>query len=197
MRRALRGSAAWLRMFPRAEGWARSRSGADAVRGKMRRRCCPRSAVREAACLLVGARWTFVQYQPVHAQLPRGFSKLSEVHRFADVAIDAQPVTAHDITLFIGGSKNHHGKHARLFTFADAPQYFESINFRQFEIEEDDLGRILQSAFAFAEQQVDGFFSIACNADVVRDIRFAESADSQQFVVGVVFDKQNDAGILS
>jgi hypothetical protein len=44
-----------------------------------------------------------VDHQPIHPELPDNFLKFLQIHWLLDVAVDAQPVAFHQISLLIRG----------------------------------------------------------------------------------------------
>jgi hypothetical protein len=43
----------------------------------------------------------------------------------------------------------------------------------------------------FAEQQIDGLLAIASYSNIVGDVGFLKGSDSEEFVVRVIFDQEN------
>jgi len=128
--------------------------------------------------------------------LPGGVNKLVEIDGLADVAIGAQAVSGNAVLLFVGRSENDHGQQIGPWIGAQATKNFETVNFRQFEIEQNDLGhntKVAPGVGAFGEQIIESFDAVAGDDYFVQDIAFAQSAEHELFVIGVVFYQQNDS----
>jgi hypothetical protein len=125
--------------------------------------------------------------------LPYNFLKFLQVNRFLYVAVHPQPVTFHQVSLLIRGSKDNHWNGARTLVRFYSAEHLVAADARQLEIEEDEPRGPFETAprvCPAAEQKIERFGAVAYNFYMVREPLFAKR-ENREFGVGrVVFDQQ-------
>src|SRR2546428_3492960 len=82
-----------------------------------------------------------VQEQPVEPHLGDGAREGLEVHGLDDVAVGAEPVRRRDVGLFLGRGEDYDRQRARAVVALQSPQDFQSVHFRELQIEQDHFRR--------------------------------------------------------
>jgi len=144
----------------------------------------------------VRGRRAFVEEQPVKTELAYGVDEFGEIDGLAHVTIGAQAVALEAIPFLIGGGENDHGEELGLGSGTQTAQHLQAIDLRQLQIENDDLrddGRVAVGVGAGGEQIVQGFGAIASHHHFVGDVVLAEGPKGESFIIGIIFDQQNDA----
>jgi hypothetical protein len=135
-----------------------------------------------------------VEKKPVHSELLDRLGKLLEIDRLHDVAVDAQMVTFNHVILFLGGGKYDDGNGPGVRIVLDAVQNLQAVDLGELEVEEYELGRILDVASlmnSLAEEKVEGFRAVAGHLDTIGDIGLAQGAKGEFQVLGRILHNQN------
>src|SRR5215475_6771580 len=69
--------------------------------------------------------------------------KIAEVHGFHNVAVYTELIAIEDVPLFLRGREHDDGDVLRSRIRLNSPQYFNAIDFRQLQIEEDHLRTLI------------------------------------------------------
>src|ERR1700730_1777237 len=113
---------------------------------------------------------------PENTKLPDGVHKLMEIDWFYDIRIHAQSVTRHHIFLFMGRCKHDDGYHFELFIRFNLLQHFQSIDLRQFQIEEHDRGVVIRARLELppAIEIIQGLLAVGSDYDLVGEVVFLQ-----------------------
>ena len=141
--------------------------------------------------MILRASWRRSIYdRPEHAQLFDGAEKLVKIHRFYDVGIHPEPVACQRIFFFFGRRQYDHGNHLEPLVRSDLLQDLQSIQLRQFQIQQND-GRALFGArreLFSAIQIVQGLLTVADNDDLVRELVFVKGGKSKLNIPWIVLN---------
>src|SRR5437667_3253545 len=127
---------------------------------------------------IVSAR-LLVQQQPVEPHLGDGAREGLEVHGFDDVAVGAEPVCRRDVGLFFGRREHDDGQRARALVVLESPQDLQPVHFRELQVEQNHARRNADRAQRMArvaEEELQGFGSVAGDEDLIREIPGLEGA---------------------
>src|SRR5476651_2736745 len=116
-----------------------------------------------------GFRWRAIEHQPVHPDHLHGVPELVEIDRLGDVTVDAEGVAFHHIALFGRRGQHDHRDITRSRIAANLPQYFQAIDQRQLQIEQDNPWKLIKAPAGvgtLAEEEIQGFLAVAGNLDV-------------------------------
>src|SRR6185437_8188602 len=160
----------------------------------------PGLKIRRATCNKCRAgspdspRRLLVDQQPIHADLIDRPVELLEIDRLHDVGIGAELVGLAEVALFPRRGQHHHRDRPGARVAFDLLQHFGAVDLGQFQIEQQDDRRgahVRLAVRAGAEQIVERLGPVAQHPDRVGEIAFAQRADRQLDVVGIVLDQHD------
>src|ERR1700675_117439 len=135
-----------------------------------------------------------VDHQPIHSELPDNFLEFLQFNGFLDVAVDAQPVAVHQVSLLIRGRQHNDGNGTRALVGFDCAEYLLAADARKLEIEKDEPRGPFETALrirAAAEEKIECFSAIARNFNVIRQPLFPKRKYRQLGFRRVVFDQKD------
>src|ERR1017187_5236680 len=144
----------------------------------------------------IGSAGRLVEKKPVEPDLVHGLEEFVRVHGLHDVAVRAEVIARHEVSLLARRGQDDDGDHFRPLVRLDAPEHLEPVHLRELEVEEDDSGERRPGAGGispFSEEKLEGLGSVADDMNVVRDVGLLQRAQGQLGVVGVVLDEQDVA----
>src|SRR6266404_5666139 len=127
--------------------------------------------------VLLGIVWLVIWFgrlikkKPIHSEVVHGCDEALEVHRLDEITVHAQPIAFRYIAVLLGRRQHDDGSAPGALIALDAPQHLHSVHLGQFQIEQDDLGAILDLAsgvLAFAKDELHCFHAIAGDLDAIR-----------------------------
>jgi hypothetical protein len=125
-------------------------------------------------------------------------NEVIEINGLTDVTVGTETVALCDVLLFAGRGEDDDAKIFRARVGSQAREDFQTIHAREFEIQKDDrglLGEITLGVSPLAKEIFKSFTAITSDNNIVENIVATKCAESQSDIIGVVFDKQNDAAV--
>src|SRR5262245_27849759 len=81
-----------------------------------------------------------IEIVPVAPDVGDDGDVLIEVHRLHDIAVHAEQIAFGDVPVLLGGSEDDYRNPAGPLVGLDSPQYFQSVDLGQLQVEQYELG---------------------------------------------------------
>src|SRR5208337_712821 len=131
--------------------------------------------------------------QPVQSDCLDRLPELIEVNWFLDIAVGPQVVTGHQVPLFFRRGHDDDGDNLSPRVTLDLFEHFHPIDFRQFQVQQDQLGGMFKRSLRerpATKDKVQSFLAIARHEDVVRQFFPPQRVQGKVYVVLTVFRQQ-------
>ena len=133
---------------------------------------------------------------PKSAKLFHCFDERMKIHRFNNVGIDAQAVTANDVLLLSRRREHDDRGRPEPVIALDRSQYFEAVDLRHLEVQQDKnwISRRASGEPAAAIQIIQGLLTIVYHDDLVDEVMPGKCFQGHLHVLWAVFSQKNSLG---
>src|ERR1700730_15058046 len=132
-----------------------------------------------------------VHESPKEPRVSHDLDELREVHGFDQIAVDAQAVALHDVTLFRRRGEHHHRDHPGTFVGFEAFQDVDAVHPGHLDIKQNQFG-VSPPAFTVgprAMNELQGLDSILYPHELVGDLALPERAHRHLGIGVAVLDQ--------
>ena len=142
--------------------------------------------------MIIISVWGLIEHQPIHANLAHGDGELIKVDWLDDVAVHAQLIATLNIWFLARRSQDHCGNVPRAIVAFKASQHLNSVDQRQFQVQQDHFWRIDTTGISTGpKQKFQRLLPISHDVDVIDEVVRLECVHGKFNVERIILDQQD------